>query len=481
MQLSLPKEVLAIVSTLQKGGYEAFIVGGAVRDLLIGRPTKDWDFTTNAQPTEIQNLFPQNFYENTFGTVGVAREHVYELFGAVLDEALQEHQEVYEITTYRSEGAYEDFRRPSQVEWGKSLHDDLQRRDFTINALALRVISEVDLEHFASLPAELLVEAELLDPFHGQADLQATRLRAVGNPEERFQEDALRMLRAVRFAAQLHFQLDQDVLIALQNKSSLIQYVSWERIREELLPILLTDQIEDAFTVMATVGLLQYILPEILPTKGVEQRGHHEYDVWKHSLRACQFCPTTDPVVKLAALLHDIAKPETQEEIPDIEGEYSFHNHEVIGARIARDIAYRFRLPKQDIQRVFLLVRWHMFYYQPTMTDAAIRRFIRRVGVENIEDMMAIRAGDRLGSGSQITSWRLEEMRKRIEEQLHQPLHIHDLNISGDEIMTILQIKPGPQVGQILNQLFEEILDDPEKNTHEYLQQRVQELAKETV
>lgn len=471
MKFTVPTEVATIAALVERAGYEIYIVGGSVRDLLASRPVHDWDFTTSARPEDIMALFPDAFfYENAFGTVSIVGEDLYRLLGTDPEtQPAEKRQAVYEITTFRSEGTYSDHRRPDQVQWGKSIQDDLQRRDFTINAMAVRLQTEAHQlpQEFAS--AELALEGSLVDPFDGRADLHRALIRAVGNPQERFQEDALRMLRAIRLAAQLQFALDPEVLVAIQTQAHLIEHVSWERIRDEFLKILQTNQIEDALNIMATTGLLQYILPELLSARGIEQRGHHEYDVWTHLLRATQLCPTTDPIVKMAALLHDIAKPETQAPLPDQPGEYSFYNHEVIGARTARDIARRFHLSKDDVQRIFTLVRWHMFHYQPEMTDSAIRRFMRRVGLENLDDIMALREGDRLGSGSKRTSWRLEEMKQRIEEQLHQPMQVSDLAIDGHDVMETLQLQPGPQIGDILNDLFEEVLENPEKNTRDYL------------
>ncbi len=475
MRVRLPWEALAILQKLNTGGFSGFVVGGAVRDIILGRSTYDWDFTTNATPEQICSLFPENFYTNTFGTVGIARSHLWEQIGLDSTQlSASEKDQVLEITTFRSESAYSDFRRPDSVQWGNSLDGDLQRRDFTINSLALSVSdSTLATFHPSAQLSHLEVDCQLHDPFSGQADLQRRVLRTVGNPQQRFQEDALRLLRAVRFAAQLEMQIEPDTLVALQSCAPLVEKISWERIRDEMLKIIVTDHVEDALTLMYTAGILQYVLPELITTRGVEQRGHHEFDVWTHSLRACASCPSRDPVVRLATLLHDIAKPQTQTEIPDSTGEYSFYNHEVIGARLARDVARRLRLPKDDIQRIFLMVRWHMFYYQPNLTDAAIRRFIRRVGPEMIDDMMALREGDRVGSGSKRTSWRLEEMKQRIYDQLHQPLRLTDLVIKGEDVMQTLQIKPGKKVGDILQQLFEEVLEDPNKNNREYLLDRL--------
>lgn len=484
MRLSLPKEIIAIVAAMNQAGYEIFLVGGSVRDLVLNRPVHDWDFTTSALPDQIKAVFPEAFYENIFGTVSVVSEHLYEQLGLPANTTIPETKEqtqVYEITTFRSDGTYSDHRRPDQVTWGKSIQDDLERRDFTINAMAIKLTTDqaqqaAILNDFLKAPDSIDLTADLIDPFQGRLHLEQGIIKAVGDPDKRFEEDALRMLRAIRLASQLKFAIDPETLIAIQAKSAQIQHVSWERIRDELLKILVTDQVEDALSIMATTGLLNHIMPELIATKGVEQRGHHEYDVWHHLFKAVQLCPSKDPVVRLATLLHDIAKPQTQAPLADKPGEYSFHNHEVVGARVARDIARRLRLPKDDIQRIFTLVRWHMFYYQPTMTDAAIRRFMRRVGPENMEDIMALREADRLGSGSKRTSWRLEEMKQRIQDQLHQPMKVSDLVINGNDVMETLNIPAGPRIGMILNELFEEVLDEPEKNTRDYLLNRLKQL-----
>lgn len=475
MQCTVPWEIAAIVTHLQAAGFAIYVVGGAVRDLLLHKEIADWDFTTNAEPAAIQALFPENFYENAFGTVGISRGHLWQLYNRNVQELSSEQQdEIYEITTFRSESSYSDHRRPDAVAWGKTLEEDLIRRDFTMNAMAL----QIPMVEFPLAPTvqTLAVEAKLIDPHHGQRDLQEQWLRAVGDPDVRFTEDALRMLRAVRLAAQLQLHIDTAVLVALQTHAGLLEHIAWERIRDEFLKILVTNQVEDALTLLAATGLLAYIIPELLATRGIEQRGHHEHDVWIHSLRSCATCPSHDPVVRLAALIHDIAKPQTQAPLAESPGEFSFYNHEVAGARTARDIARRLRLSKDDVQRVFTLVRWHMFHYQTTMTDAAIRRFIRRVGTENIPDMIALRTGDRLGSGSKSTNWRLEEMKERIEGQLHQPLKIADLAIDGHEVMQTLKIPPSRRVGEILKLLFEKVLEDPARNTPEYLRGALQDI-----
>lgn len=503
MDLRLPIDVVAVLHQLQTNGYEAYIVGGAVRDLFLSKeiPT-DWDFTTNATPTQIQAFFPESFYENDFGTVGIDRKHIREQFslpelksdeeksGAYnqvinLDEATKIHEslkndkrqlvqqepskEVFEITTFRSDGSYTDFRRPDHVTWGQTLEEDLRRRDFTINAMAIFVdfqefdFKTIEKEETIKIPEKSI---QLIDPFGGASDLAKHHIRTVGKATDRFQEDALRMLRAIRFAVQLHFYLDDEVLIAIKKNNQLIQHVSWERIRDEFLKMLASDHPAKSIEFLDETGLLPFILPEVMEMKGVQQGGHHTTDVWVHSIDALRECPSKDPIVRLATLLHDIAKPQTFQRTKN---GITFYNHEVIGARVAKKIAERLRLSKRDIQRIFLLVRHHMFYYQPTITDAAIRRFMRKIGLENINDVLDVRIGDRLGSGSKETSWRLEEMKERMLSQLHQPFSISDLAIDGNDLMKELNLKPGPILGKLLKHLFELVLDNPDKNNKEKL------------
>lgn len=448
MTSSFPAPVQSLLRTLQEAHFEVFVVGGAVRDLLRNAPVRDWDFTTNATPEHIQALFPNHFYDNQFGTVGVAGKYVG-------DEAHPE--DVYEITTYRSESGYADHRRPDAVQWGKTLIEDLTRRDFTINALAMDPNGTV------------------IDPFHGETDLRNGVIKAVGNPEERFHEDALRMLRAIRFGAQLGFFIEPRTLAAIQTHSATIQHISWERVRDEFLKILSSEYPDEGLNLLHTTGLLQHILPELLEGRGVDQAHHHIYDVWTHTLQSVKHCPTKDPIVRFAVLLHDIAKPRTANKTkrPDgTEEPVTFYNHEVVGAHLAKEIAQRFRLSKKDTSRVFTLVRWHMFVYDKEVTDAYIRRFIRRVGVENIEDMISLRIADRLGSGAKRTSWRLEEMQARIREQLIQPFTLRDLKIDGEILMRELNLRPGPMLGTLLKELFEEVLEEPTRNTREYLLDR---------
>lgn len=319
------------------------------------------------------------------------------------------------------------------------------------------------------------MEALLVDPYGGEDDMAKRLVKAVGKPQLRFEEDALRMMRAIRFGAQLAFEIEPQTLQAIQKSAALIKHISWERIRDELLKIIKSDYPSEGIQLLHNSGLLEYILPELLPMRGVKQGGHHIYDVWTHSLEALKGCPSSDPIVRLATLLHDVGKPRTVR----YQGPrgVTFYGHEVVGSRMAKKIGERLRLSTQEVERLVILVRWHMFMYSPEMTDGAIRRFIRNVGLENINDMMLLRVGDRKGGGSKATSWRLNELQQRIGEQLYEPMSLKDLKVTGTDVMETLSIPPGKKVGEILNQLFEEVIDDSSKNDRDYLLERVRSLT----
>lgn len=458
MELPLPITVRTILSTIQSHGFTCEIVGGAVRDLLLGRESTDWDFTTNASPEAILPLFKESFYENQFGTVMVAQKHLNDQFQLAGNDTESENL-IYDITTYRSDGEYRNHRKPESVVWGKSIEEDLERRDFTINAMAIRIENGVQ---------------SLIDPFGGALDLQNKIIRTVGDPNERFSEDALRILRAIRFTNSLQFSIEETTLQALRVHADDLRHISFERISSEFMSMLESETPDIAIVLLDKFGLLDSIIPELTATKGVKQSGHHIYDVWEHSIRALAACFSSDPIVRLATLLHDIAKPVTYQEVSN--DAVTFYNHEVIGARMAKEIGKRLRLPKEDCDRIFTLVRWHMFTYETFVTDAYIRRFLRRVGTENIEDMFALRTGDRIGSGSKATSWRLEELKERIWAELHQPLKVTDLAIDGNDVMEQFKIQPGPIIGKVLNELLEEVLEHPENNTKELLLEKARAL-----
>lgn len=462
--MNIPEPVVKIYKTLKDKKFEAYLVGGCVRNLILKRQIKDWDMTTNAAPEEITAIFPDSFYDNKFGTVGIPIEIEGEKAG------LPAGRQVVEITTFRTEEGYSDKRRPDKVSWGKTIEEDLARRDFTINAIALRLTSL----------AQGKLDHELIDIYSGQKDLEAKIVRAVGDPNARFKEDALRLLRAVRLATELGFTIEEKTLSAIVSDAKLLSHVSGERVRTELLRILASDYAYDGLMLLKNTGLLEGILPELMEGVGVSMARpgrHHTTDVFTHNVLSLKFTTSQDPIVRFAALLHDVGKPRVKGE--DKEGLVIFHNHEIEGAKVARAICDRLKFSKKDRDKIVNLIRWHMFTVDEHITDAAVRRFIRRIGVENVKDLMDLRVGDRLGGGTQTAeSWRLKLFKKRVEEQLAPaPFSINDLAIDGNDIMKELGLKPGPKIGEILQKLFEEVDEDLSKNTREFLASRLKEIA----
>lgn len=449
----MDKEVLAILKKIAGAGFEVAVVGGAVRDVLSGVDVKDWDLTTNATPEEILKIFPNAFYNNKFGTVGIPAE---------VEET--EHPNVVEVTTYRTENSYSDSRHPDDVIWGTSLEEDLKRRDFTINAMALR-FGNGKLEH------------KPVDLFGGQKDLKDKIVRTVGEANERFGEDALRMLRAIRFAVVLGFELDETTGRAIANNSELIQKISGERVREEIFKIIDSSSAEKGFFLARDLGILNFILPELAENFNVEQKSpkrHHVYDVGTHCVMSMKHCPSNKTIVKFATLLHDIGKFRVAAMTE--EGVRTFYNHEVVGAKIAKEICDRLHVSGENRDKVFRLVRWHQFSVGENQTDKAIRRFINNVGLDSVEDMMDLRIGDRLGGGlTEPESWRLNLFRRRIKDVLKKPFTVHDLKVDGRDVMKVLEIKPGPKVGEVLNKLFDEVADEKSKNERERLLERIRE------
>jgi tRNA nucleotidyltransferase/poly(A) polymerase len=460
----IPASVIDITKSFQDHSYSIYLVGGCVRNMLLNKEVKDWDLTTNATPEQIQSIFPDSFYDNTFGTVGI-----------VLHKDTPK-QIVVEVTTFRTEHGYSDSRHPDKVNWGKTIDEDLARRDFTVNAMA------IDMTEFHKKNIDTIEELPsiLIDPFKGHLDLNKKLIRAVGNPNERFKEDALRLMRAIRFATQLGFAIQKETLDAIVEDASLLQKIAHERIRDELIKILASDHPFDGIMLLKNTGLLKYILPELLEGINVSQKRpgrHHTTDVFEHNVFSLKFCPSNDPVVRFATLIHDVAKPKVASK--DKDGYVIFHNHEIVGSRMASGICDRLRFSKKDREKVTKLIRWHMFTVDEHITDSAVRRFIRRIGVENVKDMMDLRIGDRLGGGTQTAeSWRLKLFKKRVEEQLAPaPFSINDLAIDGNDVMKELDMKPGKKVGDILLKIFEEVDEDLSKNTKEYLIKRVREFA----
>ncbi len=428
LKVQLPKSVKDILNKFEKSGFEIYIVGGAVRDILMGRFTYDWDFTTDAIPEEILKIVPGGLYNNQFGTV----------FTPNPDDESRPH----EITTFRKEEGYQDFRHPDKITWGKTLEEDLSRRDFTINALALDI------------------NLKLVDLYKGQEDIKNKVIRAVRDPNERFSEDALRMMRAIRIAAELGFTIEEKTLNAIKKNATLINKIAKERVKEEFFKLLSSPYLYEGMLLLRNSGLMQEILPELEKCFGVEQKSpgrHHIYDVGEHLLISLKNCKSNDPLTRFATLIHDIGKPQTYKKLDS--GTITFYNHEMVSTKIAESLAERLKFSNKEKEKLITLVRWHQFTVDERQTDSAIRRFIKNVGLENIPDMLSLRVGDRLGGGARETSWRLEEFKKRLIEVQKQPFSIKDLKIDGNDVMKTLNIKPGPKVGNILEKLFEQVVN----------------------
>jgi len=434
--INLPENVTDLITAFKKKGFQIYVVGGAVRDLLLNKPVENWDFTTDATPEQILKLYPDGFYNNQFGTVGIS-----------ISKNI-----LFEITTFRKEADYKDFRHPSKITWAKTLEEDLARRDFTINSMAYS-------------------GEKIIDLYDGQKHLQEKLIIAVGDPNRRFQEDALRLLRAIRFASQLGFLIDDKTRTSIQKNAELIKQISWERIRDEFIKILASDFPSEGIVFMKNTGLLTHILPELdicfaIPQKSPKR--HHIYDVGTHQIMSLKNCPSKDPITRFAVLIHDIGKAQSfrRDEKTEL---ITFYNHEVIGTRLAEKIADRFKLPNKQKEKLVRLVQHHQFTVTEIITDKAVRRFIRNVGLEYLGDMIDLRTSDRIGSGAKPTSWRFELFKKRLIEVQKQPFAVTDLKIDGTDVMKVLNIKPGPKVGETLKRIFDQVVEKKLKNDREIL------------
>lgn len=456
------KEVLSVAALLEGAGFEAHLVGGCVRDLLLGKEPKDWDVATNATPEEIQKVFinfagatadkPATIYENQFGTVGIKTESE--------DPTLK----IIEVTTYRIEGKYTDKRHPDEVRFAKTIEEDLSRRDFTVNAMAMNLAGGK--------------AGEIIDPFGGQEDLKKKIIRAVGETEARFEEDALRILRAVRFMAQLGFVIDPATENAMKKHAGLLEFISKERIRDEFIKMIGTENAHEAVRLMERDGILRYVVPELVEGVEVGQNKHHIFSVFEHNVRSLQYSVEQNHSleVRIASLLHDAGKPRSKRgEGPDC----TFYGHQVVGERLALEILGRLHFPKEMTERIALLVREHMFVYDPeTVTDAGARRLVRRVGKENLEALFQLREADRIGSGvPKAQPYRLRHLKFRIEKVSQDPVSAKMLKVNGEDIIREAGVEPSPKIGSMLAILLEEVLDDPTLNDREILISRVKSLA----
>ena len=458
LQNKIPTGVLWTLQTLQDAGYESYIVGGCVRDLIIGREPNDWDVTTNATPEQIIEVFEKTerrvVYENNFGTVGI------------INQELEQTDPSYaiEITPYRTEGNYSDNRRPDEVSFSTDIHEDLMRRDFTINAMAYDPMNDI-----------------LIDDFNGQEDLKNKIIRTVGVADERFTEDALRIMRAVRFSAQLGFVWNTETVESIRIHAGRLENISAERIRDEFIKLVDADYAMGGIISLQKFGLLKYIVPELEEGIGIEQGGTHDFDVWTHLVKSLEHGTNKDYpfYVKISALFHDIGKPRSRR-AANGRGtkEWTFYGHEVIGARMTTDILKRLKFSKDLSEKVITLVRYHMFFSDPdAITLSAVRRMVKNVGKELIWDLMDLRTCDRIGTGRpKEKPYRLRKYHAMIEEVIRDPISVGMLKLNGDIMIGEMGLEPGRKMGWVLHALLEEVLDDPKLNTREYLEKRAREM-----
>jgi tRNA nucleotidyltransferase (CCA-adding enzyme) len=429
----VPAEVLGIAGRLQAAGQRAWIVGGCVRDVLLGRAATDWDLATDARPEALLRLFPN--------AVPTGLQH-----GTVTVVVDGEH---YEVTTLRGETTYSDGRRPDAVHFVDDIVADLARRDFTVNAIAVDPGS-----------------AALIDPFGGRADLRAKRLRAVGAAHERFAEDGLRVLRAARFCATLEFELDEATRAAIAPTLDTFRKVSPERVRDEWLKTMRGRRPSRAFELMRDTGMLAITCPELLEGVGMAQNKWHAFDVWRHGM-ACMDACVGDPVLRIAALLHDVGKPRTRA-FSDKTQDWTFYEHDRIGAEIADPICQRLKFSTDERQRIVALVRHHLFHYDQ-WTDAAVRRWIKRVGRDRVEDLFALNEADLRGKADQVEPEAMApllQMREHVARVLAAgaALSVRDLAVDGRDLMRELGLPPGPRLGRLLDQLLDRVLSEPGLN-----------------
>lgn len=451
--IKLPQEISSVIRILKSEGFASYAVGGCIRDAFLGREVKDWDIASSAHPEEVMKIFPESFSENKFGTVTLKPDEIKRLNP-------KSELEKIEITTFRSENGYADKRRPTEVKFGVTLEEDLARRDFTINAIAF------DGENVA-------------DPYNGRDDLTKKIIRAVGEPDERLNEDALRMMRAVRIAAEIEFEIEKNTFQSIKKHSDWLKLISAERKRDEFSRIIKSERAEWGTRLLVDAGLMDHIIPELNQGIGIGQNKHHIYTVYEHNVRSLGFAAKEgfNFEVRLAALLHDIAKPKTKRG----EGENStFYGHEMVGARMTGKILERLKFPRETIEKITLLVRYHLFYYNvDEVTESSVRRIVRQIGPGNVKDLVAVRMAERLGSGvPKAKPYKLRHFEYMVEKVSKDPVSPKMLKIKGGEVMEILRIEPGPKVGMIISALMNEVLDDPKKNEREYLTGRVEELGK---
>ncbi|MGB8329517.1 MAG: HD domain-containing protein [Polyangiales bacterium] len=448
LRQQIARPVLEICKELRNTGERAWVVGGCVRDTLRGERVNDWDVATTALPDKVKQTFRRVIPTGIdHGTVTVLWK------GGT-----------YEVTTLRGEGAYTDGRRPDSVVFVQDIDRDLARRDFTVNAIAYDP-----------------VDGQIVDPFHGLVDMRNKILRAVGDPAERFQEDGLRILRGARFAATLEFELEKATEVAFRGALETFRKVSPERVREEWVKTMKARAPSRAFEVMRRTGILEVTYPELLEQVGCEQNQWHAYDVWDHSMRVLDES-TGEPAERIAALLHDVAKPRTRAR-SDKTNDWTFYHHEKIGADMAAQWLREYRFSNRERELIVDLIRHHLICYTSDWTDAAVRRFIKRVGSSNVDPLLRLGEADALGKGRNVENElaALKELRGRIDKALEDgsALTTQDLAIGGSDVIEHLEGGAGPIVGKILRDLLDRVIEDPSLNTRDKLLPLVEQLAKQ--
>jgi tRNA nucleotidyltransferase (CCA-adding enzyme) len=440
----VPRDVLDLCERLRAHGKRAWIVGGCVRDLFLGRAASDWDVATDARPKELVAIFPR--------AIPTGIEH-----GTVTVVKAGHH---YEVTTLRGEGTYSDGRRPDWVTFVDEITADLARRDFTVNAIALDPL-----------------DGKVIDPHAGRDDLERGVLRAVGNARERFAEDGLRVLRAARFVATLELSLDPETEAAIRPTLETYRKVAAERVRDEWVKAMKARSPSRAFEVMRRTGILEVTCPELLEGVGMEQNRWHAYDVWRHGLECMDAC-AGDPILRIAALLHDVGKPKTRA-WSDKTADYTFYDHDRVGAEIAEPVAAKLRFSNEDRARIVSLVRNHLFHYSNDWGDSAVRRWIRRVGRERLEDLYALNEADVRAKGRDCVADldALAHLKVHVARVLAEgaALSTRDLKVNGHDLMRELGVSPGPVIGEILDALLEVVTNDPSVNDREALLAKARE------
>jgi tRNA nucleotidyltransferase (CCA-adding enzyme) len=429
--------LIRIAQLLNRHGFECYLVGGSVRDLILRREVYDYDLATNAHPDSIRSIFKRSIPTGIkHGTITVIEDGI-----------------TFEITTYRADGTYLDGRHPESIAFSDTLEEDIRRRDFTINGIAYNPLTD-----------------QLIDHVRGIEDIERKVIQTIGNPSDRFNEDGLRPLRACRFASKLHFTIEEATFNAISLSLETVGKISLERVRDEFMKILETDKPSVGIELLRESGILKIFIPELSDCYGVLQNKYHKYDVYYHSIYSCDAAPIDMPLIRLAALLHDIGKVPSRR-LND-SGEYTFYNHEVIGSKLVKRVLRRLKFSNEQIEKIDNLVLHHMFHYTDEWTDGAVRRFIRKIGINNIDDIFSLRLADRKGNGARKgLPTPIEKLKVRIEKVIsaENAISVKDLDIDGTILMSELNLLPGPMIGEILRELLELVLDNPDLNKCEIL------------